>query len=195
MQTRWGDRTARRSDIVRAGLMLLEEQGLEALQMREVARRAGIALGTVYTYFPTKESLYSAMYTHRLTGFLSDVRAELDATNDFETIFVAVASRYRDMYVEFGRDLDILSLTRDESPVDEELLTAAGDVWAALRDVVEAAGARDPDLSLAALWSTITGLANQFTTVRHELHRFTWDETVRYTARLMARGLADERRV
>lgn len=193
MQTRWGDREARRRDIVRAGLALFDEDGLPALQMREVARGAGIALGTVYRYFPTKESLYAAMYAARLREFVGGIRQTLAGTDDFETVFVAVATSYRDMYVAFGRDLEVLSPISGSEPVDPELFDAAVGVWAALRGIVERAGARDPDLSMAALWSAVIGLAGQFTTVRHELHAYSWDDATRYTARLYVSGLAGER--
>ena len=51
----------RRDRIVRAAISLLEHGGeYDAIQMRDVAREAGVALGTVYRYFTSKEHLYAA---------------------------------------------------------------------------------------------------------------------------------------
>jgi AcrR family transcriptional regulator len=51
----------RRDRIVRAAISLLEHSGeYDAIQMRDVARQAGVALGTVYRYFTSKEHLYAA---------------------------------------------------------------------------------------------------------------------------------------
>src|SRR6202011_4058876 len=100
----------RRGDIVRAGGLLLREVGLVALQMRDVARRAGVGLGTVYTYFPTKEALFAALYAKRLDQMLSDLAPKLSATTHLEELFVLVATSYRDVYADFGKDLDILSV-------------------------------------------------------------------------------------
>src|SRR5919108_352324 len=51
---------ARRDRIVVAATELLAEVGYEAVQMRDVAERADVALGTLYRYFSSKEHLYAA---------------------------------------------------------------------------------------------------------------------------------------
>src|SRR5258708_8914904 len=50
----------RRRRIIDAAMELAAEGGYEAVQMREVAARAGVALGTLYRYFPSKEQLLVA---------------------------------------------------------------------------------------------------------------------------------------
>jgi AcrR family transcriptional regulator len=50
----------RRRRIIEAALELAAEGGYEAVQMREVAARAGVALGTLYRYFSSKERLLVA---------------------------------------------------------------------------------------------------------------------------------------
>jgi AcrR family transcriptional regulator len=194
MRTKWGDRAARRDDILRAGRSLLKENGLAALQMRDVARRADIGLGTVYTYFPTKEALFAALYAERLDGMLNDLAPQLSSTTDLEELFVVVATRYRDVYAEFGKDLDILSVIGERSQVDratrDQLGASSTRLLDEARTAVQRAGVADIELALGLLWSTVTGLADHFTSARHELLRNTWDETVRFTARTIVRGLA-----
>jgi AcrR family transcriptional regulator len=51
---------ARRDRIVQAAIELLDGAEYEAVQMRDVAERAGVALGTLYRYFSSKEHLYAA---------------------------------------------------------------------------------------------------------------------------------------
>lgn len=48
---------ARRERMLAAALELAGEGGWDAVQMREVASRADVALGTLYRYFPSKEHL------------------------------------------------------------------------------------------------------------------------------------------
>ncbi|PZG35175.1 TetR family transcriptional regulator [Spongiactinospora gelatinilytica] len=51
----------RRKRIVSAAAALASRGGVEAMQMRTVAERAGVALGTLYRYFPSKMELVAAV--------------------------------------------------------------------------------------------------------------------------------------
>lgn len=51
----------RRKRIVQAAAALVSRGGVEAMQMRTVAERAGVALGTLYRYFPSKMDLVVAV--------------------------------------------------------------------------------------------------------------------------------------
>jgi AcrR family transcriptional regulator len=63
---------ARRERILDAAVELAEAGGYDAVQMREVAERADVALGTLYRYFPSK--------THLLVSALGRTFAELQAS-------------------------------------------------------------------------------------------------------------------
>src|SRR5580704_3161556 len=51
---------ARRQRVVDAAMALGLDGGYEAVQMRDVAERADVALGTVYRYFTSKDHLLAA---------------------------------------------------------------------------------------------------------------------------------------
>ena len=51
---------ARRGRVVAAALELAAEGGYDAVQMRDVATRAQVALGTIYRYFTSKDHLLAA---------------------------------------------------------------------------------------------------------------------------------------
>jgi AcrR family transcriptional regulator len=51
---------ARRQRVLVSALELAVEGGYEAVQMRDIATRAGVALGTIYRYFPSKDALLAA---------------------------------------------------------------------------------------------------------------------------------------
>jgi len=46
-----------RESILKQGETLLKENGYDKLAMREVASKCGIAVGTLYNYFPNKDEL------------------------------------------------------------------------------------------------------------------------------------------
>jgi TetR/AcrR family transcriptional regulator, cholesterol catabolism regulator len=51
---------ARRAKIIEAVIDLIADVGADAVQMRDVAQRSGVALATVYRYFSSKELLLAA---------------------------------------------------------------------------------------------------------------------------------------
>src|SRR5690242_582952 len=51
---------ARRQRVIAAALELATEGGYDAVQMRDVATRANVALGTIYRYFVGKDHLLAA---------------------------------------------------------------------------------------------------------------------------------------
>ena len=60
---------ARRDRVIRAALDLGASGGYDAVQMRDVATSAGVALGTIYRYFSSKDHLLAAAmveWTHDL---------------------------------------------------------------------------------------------------------------------------------
>lgn len=54
------NQAARRSRVLDAALALSAEGGYDAVQMRDVAARAQVALGTIYRYFSSKDHLLAA---------------------------------------------------------------------------------------------------------------------------------------
>lgn len=64
--------------IVGAARELQAEQPFGELTMAAIARRAGLAKGTIFLYFATKEALGLALTEALLNGWFVDVAAELD---------------------------------------------------------------------------------------------------------------------
>jgi TetR/AcrR family transcriptional regulator, cholesterol catabolism regulator len=68
----------RRATIIEAVIELIAEVGADAVQMRDVSKRSGVALGTVYRYFNSKEYLLAAAledWQNRLTRRIIASRA------------------------------------------------------------------------------------------------------------------------
>jgi AcrR family transcriptional regulator len=59
----------RRDRIVAAAVELLEHDEYDAIQMRDVAKAADVALGTIYRYFTSKEHLYAEALLEWSRGF------------------------------------------------------------------------------------------------------------------------------
>ena len=55
-------RPDKRGDIVRAALQIIAEQGFHGAPMAMIAERAGVAAGTIYCYFESKDILIKELY-------------------------------------------------------------------------------------------------------------------------------------
>ncbi len=60
LETLTPNQAARRERVLDAALELAAEGGYDAVQMRDVAGRAQVALGTIYRYFSSKDHLLAA---------------------------------------------------------------------------------------------------------------------------------------
>ncbi|MDD3765338.1 MAG: TetR family transcriptional regulator [Nevskiales bacterium] len=70
---------ARREDILAAAARLFEHRALTAISMAELASAAGVAKGTVYLYFATKEAVFLALLERDYQRCFDVVEAGLTA--------------------------------------------------------------------------------------------------------------------
>jgi len=78
---------ARRQRVIDAAMSLALEGGYEAVQMRDVAARADVAMGTVYRYFTSKDHLLAAALVHWV-GLLDARLALVPAQGDTAAVRV-----------------------------------------------------------------------------------------------------------
>ncbi|MGY5126574.1 TetR/AcrR family transcriptional regulator [Streptomyces nigrescens] len=67
-----------RARLVQVGIDLLTEEGVQALSLREIARRAGVSHGAPRRHFPTHLSLLSAIARQGFADLAQKVAAEVD---------------------------------------------------------------------------------------------------------------------
>jgi AcrR family transcriptional regulator len=71
---------ARRTAILHAAGELFQNAPYDHILMQQVAERAGLAKGTLFLYFETKEHLFLALTVEALNRWLSDLCADLRAS-------------------------------------------------------------------------------------------------------------------
>jgi len=116
-------RAARRDGIVRAAMRLLMDSDYEDIQMRDVAEQSGVALGTLYRYFASKEQLFAAVqleWVERLHRRVAEAH-ELRGSSNLERLLELIHTTIRafEQRPQFYRVLLVLEGTRD--PVAREL--------------------------------------------------------------------------
>lgn len=71
------DKEARREALRAVAWRLFQERPYEAISVGEVAEQAGLAKGTVYLYFATKEELFLSVQEHQFAAWFDTLDAAL----------------------------------------------------------------------------------------------------------------------
>jgi AcrR family transcriptional regulator len=98
-------RIERREAILAAALDEFSSQGFAAARLEDVAKRAGVAKGTIYLYFRDKEALFQELIRTMLTPVVGSVEALRDA----DVPLHAMSDRMVDLFVR-----EIFSTKRGE---------------------------------------------------------------------------------
>ena len=87
--------------ILDATLALASKGGYEAVQMRTVAERADVALGTLYRYFPSKIHLLVSALARELEGYLERLeRRPVPGETPYERVWYVLSRATRTMQRE-----------------------------------------------------------------------------------------------
>lgn len=102
------DRSRERVErILQVTVALIAEQGYEAIAMREIARRVGIPISSVYQYFPNKMAIAQHLadhYLQRLGQLMMSVWKTLDWTQTIDPLIGQAVHRTIDAYYQFYRN-------------------------------------------------------------------------------------------
>lgn len=70
--------------IMEAALDLIFSEGIAGLKMSALAKSAGMAAGTLYIYFESKEELLSRMYLHYNRQMTAEVRGKIGTDGEYK---------------------------------------------------------------------------------------------------------------
>jgi AcrR family transcriptional regulator len=98
--------TSKKDAILDAARAVFSRDGYSANSMEDVAAEAGIAKGTVYLYFKSKEDLYLAALLRDVKAFAAEARAEMERAPSLREkieAFLRVRLEYSRAHEEFLR--------------------------------------------------------------------------------------------
>jgi len=104
---------------------LLEEEGYDALSTTRIAERAGVAIGSLYQFFPDKRAIAQALTLRHLDMFTQRL-GERFAAATFDHWWDAVDAVF-DVYVEMHRGTRGFRVLHFGDVVDLHLLDSAAD--------------------------------------------------------------------
>ena len=220
-KTRWGDRTARRRDILAAARTQMAERGYLGLNMRDIASGAGVSPGTLYSYFATKEEIFATLFAEAVVAHNERITPLCEQATDLERFLTDIITAYLDVHGRYGRYFSLWTALvvegaepgpgPDPFSPDGAGGTLPEELTAALRDATVKQGeiltdalrrlvpgprrAREQRRRIAFVWSTMTGIADHLHSSRHLISQVGSDELIAFAAHTLAAGLlanADE---
>jgi AcrR family transcriptional regulator len=134
------------------------EQGTE-VSLREVARRAGVGIGTLYRHFPTRETLLEALLRDRFED-LRDEASRLQRTlPPFEALNTWLRSFARGSAQVRGLPESVLVSLQDEGSGLHSACETMRSAGAALLSAAQRSGVVRADVTATELYTLATGIA------------------------------------
>jgi AcrR family transcriptional regulator len=159
------DAQRNRGELLGAARLVIAEEGVDA-SLRDIARRAGVGIGTLYRHFPTREALLAAIIddgVRRLSATAEELAAAKPAGEALDEWLTKVAGRigpYR------GLAISMLEAVTDDAG-DPALRQACEGMMDSGRDLLaaaQAAGAVRKDVTWHDVFTAIaaiSGIASQ----------------------------------
>lgn len=218
-KTRWGDRTARRRDILAAARSQMAERGYLGLNMRDIASGAGVSPGTLYSYFATKEEIFATLFAEAIVAHNERITPLCEQATDLERFLTELITAYLDVHGRYGRYFslwtalvvegadpapDRFAPDSDGGSLPEELTASLRDATIRQGEILTEALRRlvpgprrtgEQRRRIAFVWSTMAGIADHLHSSRHRISQVGADELITYAAHTLAAGLlaiADE---
>lgn len=95
--------------IYEAALKLFEEKGFEKTTMREIAQKAGVALGGAYYYFKSKEEIVMCFYEHNQVTLNEKAREIFSQTPDLKGRLMAFLKMQFDYFNSYRSIFGVLA--------------------------------------------------------------------------------------
>jgi AcrR family transcriptional regulator len=108
----------RRAHILRAAIAVMSAQGYPRTTIKQIAREAGIADGTIYNYFRNKEAILIAIIQQITEAEMRDLQFQAGQEMTLRT-FVAMYVRHR--MDEIAADLPAIKIMLAETMVNPDL--------------------------------------------------------------------------
>ena len=153
------DARRNRAKIVAAAAAAFAESGLDA-QVEDIARRAGVGVGTLYRHFPTKDALVAALAEDHFGRLADAVEAALETPGDGWETFTATIWRIADTVAADVAWCEIVgghpTAVQDASRGQHRLAAATSE----LLHRAEASGQMRPDVTFADISTIMCGFGH-----------------------------------
>jgi AcrR family transcriptional regulator len=134
-------------------------EGGESTSLEEIARRAGVGIGTLYRHFPNRQALLEAVYVNEVEEVSRSATAQLGSADPWEALnswFERVIG-----YLATKRALanELLNYLELDAPLFQTCRAELFDAGEPLLTRAQEAGVVRPDVSIAEVMQMVIGIA------------------------------------
>jgi AcrR family transcriptional regulator len=146
--------------LLEAAAQVLETRGMDGFNTNAVAQRAGVSVGSLYQYFPSKEALTLSLVQREGEKFFAEARAALAEANGTQALRVLIAAAVAQQLrrPELARLLDV-----EESRPELRVGVNKGAFTGLLSEVLQRADLprqRDPALAVCDVGAMVRGIVD-----------------------------------
>ena len=131
----------KRNAIIDAATHLFAERGLTAAPTSEISKQAGVAEGTLFTYFETKDDLINALYRETKLELADAMMSDFPRKKNIRTKLRHVWDRYVNWGIASPRQRKVLAQLTVSEALTKESRDAGGapfvEFQAMIRDAIE----------------------------------------------------------
>jgi len=133
-------------------------EGGESTALEEIARRAGVGIGTLYRHFPNRQALVEALYLGEVEEMCRSA-AELDGSDPWEALnawfdgFIAYIGTKRALAAELLNYLD------EDAPLFQLCRTSLFEAGEPLLKRAQESGVVRPDVTIGEVIQMVVGIA------------------------------------
>jgi AcrR family transcriptional regulator len=134
-------------------------EGGESTALEEIARRAGVGIGTLYRHFPNRQALLEALYVGEVEEMCRSAAEQLDDSDPWEALngwferFIAYIGTKRALAAELQNYLD------QDAPLFQTCRTSLFEAGEPLLTRAQEAGIVRKDVSIGEVIQMVVGIA------------------------------------
>ncbi len=116
------NKSLKKQKIIDAAITLFVETGIHSTSMQALAKKAGVATGSVYTYFDSKEALIIEAFYHVLYESIAAVTSDYEATQPIKDRFYYLLEQRIRYNIKHPTKFQFLNLCSAEPTVMNSIL-------------------------------------------------------------------------
>jgi AcrR family transcriptional regulator len=128
--------------ILDAAVLVLKQDGLKGFNTNAIAERAGVSVGSLYQYFPTKEAILASLIRKMRAEMLEAMKGAMQHGSTGEIrhdarVFINASLSH---HLDHADIVEILERVEAELPMDEETAVLKAEMHQLVVEVLERAG-------------------------------------------------------